>query len=222
MHLAKDLSCIVLLLSTWAYASLFNVREYGAKGDGQALDSPAINKAIQAASQAGGGIVYLPAGTYLSGSIRLRSHITLQIGPGATIEATGDPNAYDQAEPNEYGDRYQYQDYGHSHWHNSLIWAEGQEDLTIMGPGRIYGRGLTRSQPRRGQPGPYVGNKSIALKNCRNVTIKDLTILQGGWFCILPTGVDNLIIENVRFDTNRDGINIDCCRNVQLLHKLSI
>lgn len=61
-----------------------------------------------------------------------------------------------------------------------------------------------------------MGNKSIALKNCRNVTIKDLTILQGGWFCILPTGVDNFTVENVRFDTNRDGINIDCCRNVRI------
>jgi len=197
-----------------AGAVTFDVRSYGAAGDGKTLDSPAINKAIEAAVAGGGGTVYLPAGTYLAGSIRIRSNITLQIGSGATIVATTDPNAYDQAEPNEYGDRLKYQDYGHSHWHNSLIWAEGQENIVIMGPGRIFGKGLTRSQPR-GQ-GPQVGNKTISLKNCRNVTIKDLSILQGGWFCILPTGVDNLTIENVRFDTNRDGINIDCCRNVRI------
>ncbi len=214
---------------------LFDVRVHGARGDGKTLDTAPINKAVEAAAAAGGGTVYFPAGTYLSGSIRLKSHITLHLGAGATIEATGDPNAYDQAEPNEYGDRLRYQDFGHSHWHNSLIWGERVENVTIMGPGRIYGKGLTRSEGggrgggRGGAPGspdrdpsrsgvqaPRVGNKSIALKNCRNVIIKDLTILQGGWFGILPTGVDNFTLHNVRIDTNRDGINIDCCRNVRI------
>lgn len=205
---------VSVIIASQCLAAVYDVRTYGAKGDGRTLDSPAINRAVEAAAAAGGGTVYLPAGTYLCGSIRLKSNIHLHLETGAIIEATAEPNAYDQAEPNEYGDRYRYQDYGHSHWHNSLIWAEGQENITITGPGRIYGRGLTRSTPRG--PAPHVGNKSIALKNCRNVTIKDLTILQGGWFCILPTGVDNFTVENVRFDTNRDGINIDCCRNVRI------
>ena len=218
-----------------ARAVVFDVKTHGATGDGKTLDTAAINKAIEAAAAAGGGTVTFPAGTYLSGSIRLKSRTTLHLGAGATIEATSDPNAYDPAEPNEYGDKLAYQDFGHSHWHNSLIWGEQVEDVTIMGPGRIYGKGLARSQGgSRGQgrggtagtaPGSppssaslpaRVGNKSIALKNCRNVVIKDLTILQGGWFGILPTGVDNFTIHNVKIDTNRDGINIDCCRNVRI------
>src|SRR5204862_7738 len=61
---------------------------------------------------------------------------------------------------------------------------------------------------------PGWGNKSISLKLCRNVIIRDVTILHGGHFAILATGVDNLTIDNLKIDTNRDGIDIDACRNV--------
>jgi polygalacturonase len=61
-----------------------------------------------------------------------------------------------------------------------------------------------------------VGNKSIALKNCRNVELRSFQILQGGWFGILATGVDNLVIDGLTIDTNRDGIDIDCCKNVRV------
>ncbi|RYE25050.1 MAG: glycoside hydrolase family 28 protein, partial [Sphingobacteriaceae bacterium] len=118
----------------------------------------------------------------------------------------------DDAEPNEWGDKFQYQDYGHSHWHNSLIWGENLENISILGTGIINGAGLRRfASPRR----PW-GNKAIALKLCRNVNLKDFTILNGGHFGILATGVDNLTIDNLKMDTNRDGIDIDCCQNVRI------
>ena len=60
------------------------------------------------------------------------------------------------------------------------------------------------------------GNKSIALKLCRNVIIRDISILHGGHFAILATGVDNLTIDNVKIDTNRDGIDVDACRHVRV------
>jgi polygalacturonase len=203
------------LTSVSLHAAVFDVRTYGAVGDGKTLDTPAINKAIEAAAAAGGGTVQFPAGTYLSGSIHLKSHIALYLSHGATIEATSDVNAYDPPEPNEWGDKYQYQDFGHSHWHNSLIWGESIEDVSISGPGRLYGKGLSRSL-NRVNPKGSVGNKTIALKLCRNVTVRDITVQQAGHFGILPTGVDNFTIDNVRIDTNRDGINIDCCRNVRI------
>jgi len=91
-----------------------------------------------------GGTVIFPAGTYLSFSVRLRSHIQLRLEPGATIlaadsplpgEATGyNGGTYDSAEPNAWD---AYQDYGHNHWHNSLIWGEGLENCSIVGPGLI-------------------------------------------------------------------------------------
>ncbi len=202
-----------------------NVREHGAAGDGKRLDSPAINEAIAAVARAGGGTVYFPAGVYRCYSLRLASYVSLYLDQGATILAAETPLAgttsggYDAAEPQ--GASFEaYQDYGHNHWRNSLLWGEGLHDLSILGPGLIWGKGLSRGHdddtdlPDTTKPG--VGNKAIALKNCRNVTLRDFSILQGGWFGILATGVDNLTIDNLRIDTNRDGMDLDCCRNARV------
>src|ERR1035437_1323579 len=73
--------------TTVGKSPVYNVMDYGAKGDGKNLDSPSVNLAIEAASKAGGGTVFFPAGTYLSGSIRLKSNIALYLDQGSTIEA---------------------------------------------------------------------------------------------------------------------------------------
>jgi polygalacturonase len=255
---------------------LFDVRSYGATGDGKTVDSPAINQAIEAAADAGGGTVVFPAGNYVSFSIRLKSKVHLYLSQGATIIAAESPlpgqttgyrgGIYDAAEPKTAWDAYQ--DYGHNHWHNSLIWGEGISDISITGPGLIWGRGLSfgagpgrppagagatgvgfapersraavsdvtgavvgaaaparTAMPGRGARGNYpmyqaeqpgVGNKTIALKNCHNVILRDFSILKGGHFGLLLTGVDNLTIDNLKIDTDRDGMDIDCCKNVRV------
>jgi polygalacturonase len=202
----------------------FNVRRFGARGEGTTIDTPAINNAIAAAAEAGGGTVTFPAGMYASYSIHLKSNVSLYLGPGATILAAATPlegtstGGYDAAEPQGPWDPYQ--DYGHNHWHNSLIWGEDIHDVAILGPGLIWGKGLSRGHvddtdlPKTDRPG--VGNKAIALKNCRNVILRDFSMLAAGWFAILATGVDNLTIDNLKIDTNRDGMDIDCCRNVRV------
>jgi polygalacturonase len=255
-----------------ATAPVFNVRQYGATGDGKTIDSPAINRAIDAASSSGGGMVLFPAGIYLCFSIRLKSNVHLHLEQGATIlaadspkpgEATGyNGGTYDAAEPNDPWEPYQ--DYGHNHWHNSLIWGVDLHDISITGTGLIYGKGLSfgagpgraastevrgfftepvrpsaGSQPPAAASGtppaqperhfnprgdypmfqaeqPGVGNKAIALKNCHNVQLRDFSILKGGHFGLLLTGVDNLIIDNLTIDTDRDGMDIDCCQNVRV------
>lgn len=207
---------IQYLFITQVNAAVFDVKTYGAVGDGNSLDTAAINKAIEAAAAAGGGTVNFPAGAYLSYSIHLKSNVVLYLDQGATIVAaeSTEQAGYDPAEENQWGDKYRYQDFGHSHWHNSLIWGENLENISILGPGKIHGKGLSRGLGQ-GQTGNW-GNKAIALKLCHNVVIKDITFLMCGHFCILPTGVDNFTIDNVKIDTNRDGINIDCCRNVRI------
>jgi polygalacturonase len=199
-----------------AISGVYDVRTFGATGDGKTLDTPAINKAIEAAAGAGGGTVRFPAGTYLCYSIRLKSDIALYLDRGATIVAAeppaeGSSGGYDPPEPLQSP---QYQDFGHSHWHNSLIWGVGLENVSIIGPGLIWGKGLRRFVGNRGYPG--LGDKAIALKNCHNVTLRDFSILQGGHFGILATGVDNFTIDNLIIDTNRDGMDIDCCHNVRV------
>jgi polygalacturonase len=237
-----------------------DVRAFGATGTGKALDTPAVNAAIEAAAAAGGGTVYFPAGTYLCFSIRLKSNVELYLAQGSIILAAKSPlpgettgqmgGVYDPAEPNTEWDAYQ--DYGHNHWHNSLIWGENIHNFAITGPGLIYGEGLSfgagpgrppgtnrgpgfgperpanapatppQARPARGNYPLYqaeqagVGNKAIALKNCRNVVLRDFSILKGGHFGLLLTGVDNLTIDNLRIDTDRDGMDIDCCKNVHV------
>jgi polygalacturonase len=199
---------------------LYDVRAFGAKGDGKSVDTQAINRAIEAVAAAGGGTIHFPAGNYLSYSIHLKSHVGLYLTHGATVLAADPPaegasGGYDLAEPNHPWEGYQ--DFGHNHWHNSLIWGEGLEGVSICGPGIIWGKGLSRGWglgPKAEQPG--AGNKAIALKNCRHVLLRDFSILHGGHFGILATGVDNLTIDNLKIDTNRDGMDIDCCRNVRI------
>ena len=194
---------------------VFNVRDYGAKGDGKTLDSPAINAAIEAAVHDGGGQVFLPAGTYLSGSIRLKSNIELHLSAGSTIlAAPASMKAYDPSE--SFGGFPEYQDGGHTYFHNSLIWAEGQTNVSITGHGMIDGQGLTKKDTEKAgvvQGGSIgTGDKAIALKLCRNILIRDVTIFRGGHFAIIVTGCDRGTIDNVTIDTNRDGIDIDCCK----------
>jgi polygalacturonase len=214
--------------------SVFNIRSFGAVGNGTNLDSPAIDRAIQAASAAGGGTVFVPAGTYLSGSIHLTNNINLFLDAGAVIlGAPQEMNAYDPTEP---WTPPAYQDGGHTYFHNSLIWGENLTNVSITGPGMINGGGLVRSDrvldqmsgftlwdrtnsttvAKTNYPPVRLGNKAIALKLCRNVLIRDITIFHGGHFAILVTGCDNLTVDNVTMDTDRDGIDIDCCRNTMV------
>ncbi|HEY4357156.1 MAG TPA: glycoside hydrolase family 28 protein [Acidobacteriaceae bacterium] len=205
-----------------AGSPVFNVHTYGAVGDGVTIDTPAVNRAIEAAAAKGGGTVYFPAGAYACYTIRLKSHVSLHLDAGATILAASIPHegtktgGYDPAGPPQPWEAYQ--DFGHNHWANSLLYGEGLEGVSIYGPGLIWGKGLSRGErdefPLAESPG--AGNKTIALKNCRNVILRDFSVLMGGHFAVLLTGVDNVVIDGLTIDTNRDGIDIDCCRNVRV------
>ncbi len=144
----KALLVLIVFISSVASAQqttmpFFNIRMYGATGNGKAVDTKAINDAIDAAAKAGGGTVFFPAGTYLSYSIHLKSNISLYLDQGCELLAA-DSSAggrYDDPEP---GAGNAFQDFGHSHWHNSLIWGENLENVSILGPGTIDGKGLSR------------------------------------------------------------------------------
>jgi len=213
-----------------ASQGLYDVRKYGATGDGKTLDTDAVNHAIEAASATGGGVVVFPPGTYLCFSIHLKSQVHLHLLQGSAIVAADSPlpgeqtgyrgGAYDAAEPKTAWDAYQ--DYGHNHWHNSLLWGENIQDFSITGTGLIWGKGLSNGRGRKGDTAPFiaeqpgVGNKAIALKNCHNGLMRDFSILKGGHFGLMLTGVDNITIDNLTVDTDRDGIDIDCCQNVRV------
>lgn len=211
----KILLLLAFVISLGARAAAdYDVRDYGAAGDGRTLDHTAINRAIDSCVAHGGGRVVLPAGTYLCGTIHMKSNVELHLTAGTTIlAAPALMKAYDEAEPWEGPE---YQDGGHTYFHNSLIWAVGQQNVSITGRGMIDGKGLTKKDTEKAgrvQGGNIgTGDKAIALKECRNVLIRDVTIFRGGHFAIIMTGCDIGTIDNVTIDTNRDGIDIDCCK----------
>jgi polygalacturonase len=211
--------------------AFYNVRDFGALGDEKSVDTTAINKAIESVAAEGGGTLVFPAGTYICFTVHLRSNVDLYLSRGCIIQAADSPGktettgyrggAYDAAEPNDPWTPYQ--DYGHNHWRNSLFYAENQSSFSVLGPGMIFGKGLSHGlNSSRGGYEPYraeqpgVGNKTFALKNCQNVLLRDFTVLKGGHFAVLATGVDNLVLDHLMIDSERDGFDIDCCRNVRV------
>ena len=204
---------LAMTFSAYAKGGIYNIVDFGAKGDGKTNNTKAINAAISAADKNGGGTVFFPAGNFLSFTIRMKSKITLYLDQGAVLigDQEVDGVGYDLPEADAWYKKFQ--DFGHSYWKNSLIYGDSLRDIAITGNGMIWGRGLyTFDKPKiKGS-----GNKAIGLKNCLNVTIRDVSILHGGHFCILATGVDNLTIDNVRADADRDAFDIVCCINVRV------
>jgi len=200
---------LVFMATGIATADVCDVKHYGAVGDGTTLDSPAINAAIDACHAAGDGTVFFPPGTYLSGSIRLKSNVTLDLHANATIKAAQNGlGVYDIVDDNPWG---AYQDWGHSHWKSSLIWGIGLTDIGITGTGTIDGSNMTA-----GDPEPGDGDRTVSFKNCSYISIQDVTFYRAGHFAIITTGCDHVTIDNVTIDTNRDGMNIDCSNAVDI------
>lgn len=210
----SSIFCLLAFAITSMQAKDYNVKDYGAIGDGKTLDHIAINATIDTCVAHGGGRVVLPAGTYLCGSIRMKSNVELHLMTGSKIlAAPASMKAYDEAEEFE---GTAYQDGGHTYFKNSLIYAIGANDVSITGRGMIDGEGLTRRDTENGGNlhGGNIGtgDKAIAFKQCRNILIRDVTIYRGGHFGIIVTGCELGTIDNVIVDTNRDGIDIDCCK----------
>lgn len=186
-----------------ANAALFNVVEYGAVGDGRTKDTHAIQTAIDASSAAGGGTVYFPPGTYLSGSIHLRSHVTLHLDAGATVCASTDEADFDPYEKLDYKTD---SDRETTYFHYSLIWGENVENVAIVGDGTIDG-----NREKRGGPKP------IAVKRGQFITVRGITITNAPNYCISLLGCDYVNIDGVTIlGGHCDGIDPDCCHHVRI------
>ena len=192
----------------------YNVKDFGAKGDGQTNDTQAISKAIEKASTDGGGTVTFPAGKYMVASARIRSNVCLKLDNDAIIE--GLKVGYDAPEPNEKWDRYQ--DFGHSHFRNSVLWGENIENFAIIG-GMVNGGGATQGDQRKPYPQPdgtqaWGGDKVITIKVGKNLLFKDVTHETGAHFVYLLNDCENITVNKVVIKKSRDAIDFMGCRNV--------
>lgn len=211
----REMSVAALIMSvvTWTGAiaadKTYDVVDFGAKPDGKTLATEAIQKAIDACASNGGGIVRFPAGTFLSGALRLKSGVTVEITERATLLGSRKHEDYYGPRLDEDGNPVEG-----SRVFRSLIQGENLHDIAICGSGTINGQGdafRDKTKPR---------TKSIYLIGCRNVLIEGLSLCNAGcWMqhyrsCQNVTIRDIDVFNHVAF--NNDGLNIDSCQDVTI------
>jgi hypothetical protein len=180
-------------------ATQFNVRNFGAAGDGVRSDTAAINKAIQTATQAGGGTVLVPAGSYLSGTIHLQDNVTLWIDAGATILGTKDLADYRWPQ-------------GGREWDGAIILANGVRNVALMGRGTVNGQNLNNPRGEERIRGPH----AILINNSKDILVRDITIKDAGNYALILRSCERVNIDNVTAFNGYDGINMHDVRSATI------
>ncbi len=202
-----SVGAIYLLAAGSAIAAeeLYDVRDYGAKPGGKMLCTKSIQTAIDKCSESGGGIVYLPPGTFLSGTIYFKTGVTLKLAAGSTLLGSTDLKDYPPTVQ-------AFRSYTDNYTDKSLIYGENVERIAITGSGTIDGQGASFEGPYKVRP--YI----IRFIQCRNVTVKDVTIKNSPMWVQHYLACDDVRITGVTVRSlvnhNNDGINIDSCRRV--------
>ena len=173
-----------------------------------------IQRAIDQCGTSGGGTVFLPAGRYVSGSLWLRSNVTLHLESGAVLMGDTDPSAY----PMWAG---AWEGPGAQRRHAPLIAGEGLTNIALTGRGTIDGRGQTWWDAFNVGRGPDLRPQMVRLVDCRDVLIDGLHFVNSARWALNPVACDNLTIHQVTVrnppdSPNTDGINPDSCNNVHI------
>ena len=196
-----------------AAEKVFNIKKFGAIGDGQSLDTVAIQKALDASAQAGGGIVEFPKGTYLSQPIYLKGNgLTVQLDDGAILLAT--TNMADFADPQKPGAVV------------AFVNAKGLNDLTLKGSGIIDGQGAVwwpaaRQAKKNGDPEPRRRPRLVVLQNCLNLHITGITLQNSACFHLVPVDSEDVTIDGIKIlapadSPNTDAMDPGACRHLQI------
>lgn len=184
-----------------------DARQFGATGNGRTLDTPFLQHAIDQCAQTGGGNVLLKDGIFLSGTLRLRSRVTLVISPTAVLRGSANPCDYEMLST-------QMDHYYRNTPFNCLIYAEREEDVSLTGGGVIDGQGTLFNEESGLRPFLF------RLCECRNVHVHDLLLQNSANWISHYLACENVRIERVmihsRIRANRDGIDIDSCDGVNV------
>lgn len=185
----------------------FPVRQFGATGSGTKSDTQAIQAAIDACARAGGGQVHFSPGRYLSGTLHLKSGVTLLLDAGAVLLGSTNLADFPPAIP-------EFRSYADSYTEKSLIYAEKAENIGISGRGKIDGQGKAYKGPYKARP--YM----MRFIECRNVLVENVAIVDSPMWVQHYLACDDVVIRGIRVhslvNANNDGIDIDCCSRVRI------
>lgn len=186
--------------------NLFDVKDYGAKGDGSFVDTKAIQAAIDDCFEAGGGYVDLTGGTFVAGTIVLKSNVYLRVNPSATLLAS--PHIVDYADGTHYN-RY----INEQEMDKCLIYAEDAVNIGLVGQGEINGN--ADSFPNEGSS---CRPMMIRLLRCRNVRVQGLRLYNSAAWTTAFLDSENIWCRDLDICNDRryngDGLDYDGCRNV--------
>ena len=212
--MCKKIFVIVLLLllvsqpiSIASVGKVYNVLDFDAKPDGKTLCTQAIQNAIDQCAENGGGMVYFPSGSWLTGTIYLESHITLRLDPGCLILGSKDKKDYGRSRKpaGTEGETFSY-------W--AIIAGKNLENIAICGRGTIDGQGANFKYKDGPRP------KNIYLENCSDVLIEGVRLRSAGSWMQHYRHCDRLTIRDIavfnHVSYNNDGLNIDSCRDVTI------
>jgi hypothetical protein len=185
-----------------AATGAYSVKDFGAAGDGKTLDTQAINRTVEAATAAGGGTVLFPPGVYLTGTVHLKSNITLCIGPGARI--LGSKNLGD------YEDVLDPQRKNADQWHSALLEGHDLRNIAITGRGTIDGNKVFNPQGAENMRGPH----AIFLNKCEGVLLQDIFIQDASNFAQLMDGCSSAFVRGVTVTGGWDGLHLLNCKDI--------
>jgi len=188
--------------------AIFNVRDFGAAATGQLLDTKALQSAIDAAGESG-GLVYFPPGTYLSGTLTLKSHVSLHLEAGAVLLGSTNPADYPHIQPS-------LRSYTENYANQFLLYGENLEDVGLLGMGTLNGQGGAFKRVQRYGNRPFL----IRMVNCRHVHVAGLTLLDSPMWVQHYLACEDVSIQDLTVhshcNTNNDGIDIDACEKVRI------
>jgi hypothetical protein len=199
--------------SCLAVGGVFKVRDYGAAGDGKKVDTAAINKAVKACSNAGGGQVCFGPGKYLSGTVHLKDNVTLLFEAGATLVGTKELDDYQYFTPPANTPEARF-----GKWHSALILGVDVNNVNIVGPGVIDGNKVFNPRGEEKMRGPH----TIILGNCRGVNISDITIKDSANYAVMIEFSEQVDIHSVKVTGGWDGVHFrgwsdKPCRNINII-----
>ena len=184
--------------SCLAVSGVFNVRDYGAAGDGKKVDTAAINKAVKACSDAGGGQVRFGPGRYISGTVHLKDNVTLFLEAGATLVGTAKLDDYHYFIPPANTPEARF-----GKWHSALILGVGVKNVNIVGPGVIDGNKVFNPRGEEKMRGPH----TIIFGNSSNVTISNITIKDSANYAVMIEFSEQVDVRRVKVTGGWDGVH---------------